>query len=56
MTGKMLSMDELTQLNEHARAVIRKCGMTYDNVMEQLADQLKLICKKEPAHEQSPVS
>ncbi len=56
MTAKMLSTEELASLNERVRAVIRKSGMINDNALRQLVEQLKLMNKKEHAHETSPAS
>ncbi len=56
MTAKILAAEELVALNDHVRAVIQKSGITYEKAYKQLAEQLKLLNKKEPAHETSPAS
>jgi CheY-like chemotaxis protein len=55
MTAKILSTEELVALNNHVRTVIRKNGITHEEAYKQLAEQLKLMNKKEPAHETHPV-
>jgi CheY-like chemotaxis protein len=54
MTAKVLSTEELAALNKSVRAVIQKSGITYEKAYVQLVEQLKLMHKKEPAHETSP--
>jgi len=53
ITAKVLSTEELAWLNDRVRAVIRKCGTPNINIMEQLAEQIKLMNNREPAHENS---
>jgi PAS domain S-box-containing protein len=54
MTAKVLSTEELAALNNHVRAVIQKSGITHEEAYKQLAEQLRLLKKKELAHETSP--
>ena len=54
MTAKVLSTEELAALNNHVRAVIQKSGITHEEAYKQLTEQLKLLNKKEPAHETVP--
>ena len=53
MTAKILSTEELAALNNHVRAVIQKNGISNENALGQLVEQLKLLNKKDPAHETS---
>jgi CheY-like chemotaxis protein len=53
MTAKMLSTEELASLNNHVRAVIQKSSISNENALGQLVEKLKLLNKKEPAHETS---
>jgi hypothetical protein len=54
MTTKILAAEELMRLNNQVRTVIRKSGITHEKAYGQLVEQLKLMNKKEPAHESSP--
>ena len=54
MTTKILAAEELVRLNSQVRTVIRKSGITHENAYRQLIEQLKLMNKKDPAHETSP--
>jgi len=56
MTSKILATEELVKLNNQVRAVIQKSGIINENALGQLVEKLKLMNKKEPAHETSPAS